>query len=246
MSKSKKNVIDPQDLIDDYGADTVRMFCLFAAPPEKGLEWSDQGVEGVFRFLGRVWRLVVDHHEELLAVPIYDAKSDLQGKMTDLHRKTHQTIKKVTQDIETRFHFNTAISAVMELVNEITQFMNSKDEKDVLGWSVIREGIEATVIMLSPVVPHITEELWHLLGHDTSLLNVAWPGYLENALKVQTRLIVLQVNGKVRSKIELPASLDEKQIETEALADERVQRFIEGKPIKKVIVVQKKLVNIVV
>jgi leucyl-tRNA synthetase len=246
MSKSKKNVIDPQGLINAYGADTVRMFCLFAAPPEKGLEWSDQGVEGVSRFLGRVWRLVTDNLTEITAVANYDGKVPLQGKMSDLYRKTHQTIKKVTNDIETRFHFNTAISAVMELVNEITQFVNSNDKKDDPAWSVIREAVEATVVLLSPVVPHITEELWHLLGHNGNLLDVPWPGYREDALKAQTRLIVLQVNGKVRSKIEVPASHDEKQIEAEALADERLQKFIEGKPIRKVIVVQKKLVNVVV
>jgi leucyl-tRNA synthetase len=246
MSKSKKNVIDPQDLIDAYGADTVRMFCLFAAPPEKGLEWSDQGVEGVSRFLGRVWRLVTDNLTEIRAVANYDGKVTIQGKMSDLNRKTHQTIKKVTNDIETRFHFNTAISATMELINEITQFVKTKDKKDDLAWSVIREATEATVILLSPVVPHITEELWHLLGNNANLLDVAWPEYRESALKAQTRLIVVQVNGKVRSKIEVPASHDKDKIEAEALADERVQKFIEGKKIKKVIVVQQKLVNVVV
>ncbi|MBW1850842.1 MAG: leucine--tRNA ligase [Deltaproteobacteria bacterium] len=246
MSKSKKNVVDPQDLIDRYGADTVRMFCLFAAPPEKGLEWSDQSVEGVFRFLNRVWRFVTDHLTEITGVSSYDGNESLEGQTRELYRKTHQTIKKVTDDIETRFHFNTAIAAVMELVNVLTQFANSEGEKDDVAWSVVREGVEAAVVLLSPVVPHITEELWQLLGHDKNLLEFAWPGYREDALEVQTRLVVLQVNGKVRSRIEVPAFYNEKQIEAEALADERVQRFIEGKAVKKVIVVKKKLVNIVV
>ena len=245
MSKSKKNVVDPQDLIDRYGADTVRMFCLFAAPPEKGLEWSDQGVEGVFRFLNRVWRFVTDHLTEITGVSSYDGNESLEDKTRELYRKTHQTIKKVTDDIETRFHFNTAIAAVMELVNVLTQFANSVGEKDDVAWSVVREGVEAAVVLLSPVVPHITEELWQLLGHDKNLPEFAWPGYREDALEAQTRLVVLQVNGKVRSRIEVPAFYNEKQIEAEALADERVQRFIEGKAVKKVIVVKNKLVNVV-
>ena len=246
MSKSKKNVVDPEDLINQYGADTVRMFCLFASPPEKDLEWSDQGVEGSYRFLNRVWRLVVDHIDEIKNAPPYNAKDALSGQLRDLHRKTHQTIKKVTEDIENRFSFNTAIAAIMELVNEINRFLNNKDKKDAAAWSIVREAVEATVVLVSPVVPHITEELWHMLGNSESLLNISWPTYREEALEVEKRLVVLQVNGKVRSRIEVPASYSEKEIEAEALADERVRRFINEQPIKKVIVVQKKLVNMVV
>ena len=245
MSKSKKNVVDPEDLINQYGADTVRMFCLFASPPEKDLEWSDQGVEGSYRFLNRVWRLVVDHIDEIKNAPPYNAKDPLSGQLRDLHRKTHQTIKKVTEDIENRFSFNTAIAAIMELVNEINRFLNNKDKKDDTAWSLVREAVEATVVLVSPVVPHITEELWHMLGNSESLLNISWPTYREEALEAKKRLVVLQVNGKVRSRIEVPASYSEKEIEAEALADERVRRFINGQPIKKVIVVQKKLVNVV-
>lgn len=246
MSKSKKNVVDPEDLIGQYGADTVRMFCLFASPPEKDLEWSDQGVEGSYRFLNRVWRLIVDHLDNLTRVSTYEGTGLLSPQLKALNRKTHQTIKKVTSDIEDRFHFNTAIAAVMELVNEINQFLNNEGEKDDIAWSVVREAAEAAVILLSPVVPHISEELWRLLGHDQSLLTIPWPNYREEALEVEKRLVVLQVNGKVRSRIEVPASSTEKEIEAEALADERVQHFIKEKPIKKVIVVQKKLVNVVV
>ncbi|MBW1799279.1 MAG: leucine--tRNA ligase [Deltaproteobacteria bacterium] len=246
MSKSKRNVVDPEVLIEEYGADTVRMFCLFASPPEKDLEWSDQGVEGSFRFLNRIWRLTQDNLENLLSVPVYDGQGSLDGPLKDLHRKTHQTIKKVTADIEDRFHFNTAISAVMELVNETNKFLsNTHDIKDP-AWSVIREAVEATVILLSPVVPHITEELWVLLGKDPSLLNVSWPSYIEEALEVDKRLIVLQVNGKVRSRIEVPSTFGDKEIEAEALKDERIQSFIGEKPVKKVIVVPNKLVNVVV
>lgn len=246
MSKSKKNVVDPQPLIDEYGADTVRMFCLFASPPEKDLEWSDRGVDGSYRFLNRIWRLVTDHIDEITKVPVYEGKDSLPDRLKAVHRKTHQTIKKVTDDIENRFHFNTGISAVMELVNEVTQFLNSKEKKDDTAWSIIREAIETSVVLLSPVVPHITEEMWEMLGHDECLITVPWPEYREDALEVENRLIVLQVNGKVRSRIEVPVSYGEDEIEAKALADERIKHFIDGKPVRKVIVVQKKLVNVVV
>jgi len=246
MSKSKKNVVEPSELIDRYGADTVRMFCLFASPPERDLEWSDQGVEGSSRFLNRLWRLVTDNLEEIGKVSAYNGKPELSGELKSVHGKTHQTIKKVTADIEDRFHFNTAISAVMELVNEVNRYLNSDQERDRLAWSVLREAIETTVVLLSPVVPHITEELWRMLDHQGCLLEVCWPDYLEEALKVEKRLIVIQVNGKVRSRMEVPASLSQAEIEAEALRDERIRRLVEGRGIKKVIVVKNKLVNIVV
>lgn len=246
MSKSKRNVVDPQDLIDRYGADTVRMFCLFASPPERDLEWSDQGVEGSFRFLNRVWRLVVDNLEGIMGAAPYGETQPLTEDVKGLHRKTHQTIKKVTTDIEDRFHFNTAISAVMELVNETNRILGSELKKEELDWSVIREAVETTVVLLSPVVPHICEELWRMLGQDVSLLNVPWPEHREGALEVEKRLIVVQVNGKVRTRLELPATLTEKEVETEALNDERIKKFIGDKTVKKIILVKNKLVNVVV
>ena len=246
MSKSKKNVVDPQELIERYGADTVRMFCLFASPPERDLEWSDQGVEGSFRFLHRVWRLVDENLAELSRVCVYEGKEALTENLRDLHRKTHQTIKKVTGDIEDRFHFNTAVSAVMELVNDINKVLNTVQTKDDSCWSVVREAVETTVLLLAPVVPHMTEELWRMLGHGENLIEVPWPTYETDALEVEKRLIVLQVNGKVRSRIEVPASFGEKDIEAEALNDERVRHFIGEKSIRKVIVVKNKLVNVVV
>jgi leucyl-tRNA synthetase len=246
MSKSKRNVVDPEDLIERYGADTVRMFCLFASPPEKDLEWSDQGVEGSYRFLNRVWRLVVDNLDGLMKVPPYDGEQPLSDPLRSIHRKTHQTIKKVTEDIEHRFHFNTAISAVMELVNEISQFLNNVKERDDLAWSVIREGVEITLILLSPVVPHIAYELWEIMDHRVALYEIPWPSYREEALQAEKMLIVLQVNGKVRGRIEVPASFGKQEVQAEALADDRVQRFVAGKPVKKVVVVRNKLVNVVV
>ncbi|MFC1884738.1 leucine--tRNA ligase [Thermodesulfobacteriota bacterium] len=246
MSKSKKNVVDPQGLIDRYGADTIRMFCLFASPPEKSLEWSDQGVEGSYRFLNRLWRLVDDNLGEITKRSPYDGKEQLKRGCRDLYRKTHQSIKKVTDDIENRFHFNTAIAAVMELVNEIYSLLNDEEELSDVAWSVIREAIEAAIKLLYPVVPHITEELWKNLGHDKCVSDLPWPEYRPEALEVETRLVVLQVNGKVRSRIEVPASEGEEEIKTQALSDERIQNFVAEKKIKKVIVVQNKLVNIVV
>jgi len=246
MSKSKRNVVDPEDLIGRYGADTVRMFCLFASPPEKDLEWSDQGVEGSSRFLGRIWRLVEENLEEIRKAGPYGGKGDLSGDLKDLHRKTHQTIKKVSSDIEDRFHFNTAISAVMELVNDANRILGSPGTKDGLFWSVVKEAVETTIVLLSPVVPHITEELWQRLGHEGSLLLMPWPTFREEALEVEKRLVVVQVNGKVRDRIEVPASFEEKEIQAEALKSERVQGFIGGKAVKRVIVVGQKLVNVVI
>jgi leucyl-tRNA synthetase len=246
MSKSKKNVVDPEELIQRCGADTVRMFCLFASPPERDLEWSDQGVDGSFRFLHRVWRLVDENLEPLKRATLYGGKETLPEELKDLHRKTHQTIKKVSNDIEDRFHFNTAISAVMELVNDIHKVLAGAEKHSNLTWSVVKEAVEATILLLSPVVPHITEELWKMLGHEELLLKVPWPAYRAEALEVAKRLIVLQVNGKVRERIEVPASFSEKEIEAAALANERVLSIIGQKPVKKVIVVGQKLVNVVV
>ncbi|HJX34987.1 MAG TPA: leucine--tRNA ligase [Desulfatiglandales bacterium] len=246
MSKSKKNVVDPSELVDRYGADTVRMFCLFASPPERDLEWSDQGVEGSYRFLNRIWRLIADNIEEISKTRVYTGDTQLQGDLKEIHRKSHETIKKVTGDIEDRFHFNTAISAVMELVNDVYRYLNSGQDKGDQTWPVIREAAEVTVLLLSPVVPHITQEIWRMLGHEHCLLDVAWPSYSKDALEVEKRLVVIQVNGKVRSRIELPVSFTEKEIEEAALGDDRIRNFIGDKKIRKVIVVQQKLVNIVV
>jgi leucyl-tRNA synthetase len=246
MSKSSKNVIDPQKLVDRYGADTVRMFCLFASPPERDLEWSDEGVEGAWRFLNRVWRLVFEKRQTLSNAKPYDAIQSLSPDLHNIHRKTHQTIRKVTEDIENRFHFNTAISAVMELFNTVNQFISNGKEISEVAFSVIKEAVDIMVMLLHPVVPHITEELWRALGHSDSLAIVPWPTYREDALKKETCLIVIQVNGKLRSRIEIPVSLNEKEIQDLALKDKRVQHFIREKEIKRVIVVQKRLVNIVV
>ncbi len=245
MSKSKGNVVDPDEMIETYGADTVRLFCLFAAPPEKDLEWSDQGVEGASRFLSRIWRLVADHEGPLQAVESYRDGAGLSKPLADLHRKTHQTIKKVTEDIGDRFHFNTAIAAVMELVNQMYQVLELPS-RDGPFWPVMKAAVEAMILLVSPIVPHIAEELWQALGHSGSVVKAPWPKWSEAALQAEEVLIVVQVNGKLRSRITVSAEATREQVEQAALKDARTQDFIAGKTIKKIVVVPDKLVNIVV
>lgn len=245
MSKSKGNVVDPDEMIQAYGADTVRLFCLFAAPPEKDLDWSEQGVEGSFRFLSRMWRLVSDNLEELEAVSPYDGGNNLPKVLSELRRKTHATIKKVTEDVRERFHFNTAIAAIMELVNQIYQVLDSGEKGPAL-WPVVREALEAVIVISSPMVPHIAEELWNMLGNKGLILENAWPTWDERALKAEEILIVVQINGKLRSKITVPADATDRELQVISLQDPRIKEFIEGKQIKRVIVVPKKLINIVI
>jgi leucyl-tRNA synthetase len=245
MSKSKGNVVDPDEMIQTYGADTVRLFCLFASPPEKDLDWNDQGVEGAFRFLSRIWRLVGDNLDGLCSAAVYDGSGGLSKPLSDLHRKTHQTIKKVTEDIRDRFHFNTAISAIMELVNQMYQLMESPSREERF-WPVMREATEAMILLISPIVPHIAEELRQGLGHSGSIVKAAWPQWREEALKTEELLIVVQVNGKLRSRITVSADASEDELREAALLDGRIQDFIAGKPVKKVVVIPNKLINVVI
>ncbi len=246
MSKSKGNVVDPDYLIDRYGADTARLFALFAAPPEKDLEWSDQGVEGASRFLARVWRLVGEHKGELAGVSpssiLHPPSSPFPPEWLAIRRQTHRTIKKVTEDVEGRFHFNTAISAVMELVNALYQ---AKDRRQPSALPVLREALETVVLLLSPFAPHLAEELWQALGHAPSIFDSPWPRYDAELVRAEEVLIVVQVNGKVRGRLTVPADMPREDLERLALGDERVRTFVPGHP-KKVVVVPGKLVNIVV
>lgn len=241
MSKSKNNGVDPQDLIDQYGADTVRLFTMFAAPPEQSLEWSDAGVEGAHRFLRRLWKQVQDTLGSEGQAVALDAGS-LSANAKNLRRKTHETISKVSDDVSRRMTFNTAIAAIMELLNEVNRF----EEADAQGKAVKREALEAAVLMLSPIVPHICQSLWTAMGHAQPVLNAPWPAVDESALVRDNLNWVVQVNGKVRAKLDLPASLSEEAVKATALEDETVQRFMEGKAVAKIIVVPGKLVNIVV
>ena len=240
MSKAKGNTVDPQELIKKYGADTVRLFMMFAAPPEQALEWSDDGVQGSFRFLKRFWNAVVNHAAAGPA-PAVDTHG-LNGAQKDLRRKTHQTIAKISDDFGRRSSFNTAVAAAMELLNAI----NRSDDRTDTGRAIKHEALEAVVLMLSPIVPHICHALWQELGHKTPLIDQAWPDVDEAALELDLIEMVVQVNGKLRARISVPADADKHAVEKLAIADENVQRYIDGNDIRKTIVVPGRLVNIVV
>ncbi|MCI5192819.1 MAG: leucine--tRNA ligase [Candidatus Electrothrix sp. AU1_5] len=256
MSKSKGNVVDPHELISQYGADTVRLFSLFAAPPERDLEWNAQGVEGSFRFLNRVFRLMQANKECFIA---YEREREREGGAEEasfslaklspadrqLHRKTHQTIQRVTESIETNFHFNTAIAGVMELVNQIT-VATGDGAKQPVEDAVLREALQTVVMLLFPMVPHFCQELWQFIGYNTPLDHQQWPTYSTEAIKEDELTIVVQVNGKVRSRLQVATGTDTEEIKQQALDDERIIKFISDKTVKKIIVVKGKLVNIVV
>ena len=239
MSKSKGNVVSPEEIINKYGADTARLFILFAAPVDRDLDWSDQGVEGSYRFLGRVWR-IVDAYDQV-------AKESHTGDLTKdevaLRRELHRVIKKVTEDLDNSFNFNTAISAIMELVNAMYAH---KDKVEAVNADLANELTHNLVLLLAPFVPHITEELWHELGETESVHTMNWPTYEESALKVDEVEVVLQVNGKVRDKLTVSVNITKEELEALAKESSRVQEFTEDKQIVKVIYVPGKLVNIVV
>jgi leucyl-tRNA synthetase len=239
MSKSKGNTVDPQELIEQYGADTVRLFIMFAAPPEQSLEWNDAGVEGANRFLKRLWRLVAEHMEQ--GAPVALEAGSLSDDARALRRKTHETIAKVSDDMSRRLTFNTAIAAVMELCNDISRFDGNSDQDR----AVRHEALRAAVLLLAPMVPHICHSLWQALGHQNAVVNECWPEVDETALVKDSIELVVQVNGKVRAKLDVPANLDRAGIEQHAMAAPNVQRFLEGVTVRKVIVVPGKLINIV-
>ncbi len=239
MSKSKNNGIDPQDLIDQYGADTIRLYTMFAAPPEQTLEWSESAVEGANRFLRRFWKQAAEHIAcgDVTALDL----NALTKEQKDLRRKVHETINKVSDDCERRLTFNTAIAAIMELNNAINKFQVSTDQDR----AVMREAIEATTLMLAPIAPHAMHSIWQSLGHSESVLDASWPVADEDALKKDAITLVVQVNGKVRAKLEVPAGLDKDAIEKLALEHDNVTKFTDGLTVRKVIVIPGKLVNIV-
>lgn len=237
MSKSKGNVVSPDEIIEQYGADTGRLFILFAAPPDRDLEWSDSGVEGSYRFLNRVWRVVGEHKHIFEDRP--QAVPDVDKESKALNRTLHYTIKKVTEDVGTRYNFNTAISAIMELVNAVQSYPQTADR------GTLADAIEHIVLLLAPFTPHIAEELWQQIGHKDSVHEQAWPTFDEAALALDEVELAVQVNGKVRDKLTVPAGADNKEVEEMALARSKVQQQLNGKTVHKVIVVPKKLVNIV-
>ena len=240
MSKSKNNGVDPQALVEQFGADTARLFTMFAAPPEQTLEWSDEGVQGSFRFMKRLWKAV--HSHVSAGLPGKLDTNSLTEAQRSLRRQTHQTLVKVTDDFARRRTFNTAIASVMELLNALAKFEDSSAQ----GRSVAHEALEIAVLCLSPIVPHATHALWHALGHTRAIIDERWPQADAEALKQSMLEIVVQVNGKLRGRISVPPSADEAQVRAAALADVNVQKFVAAMTVRKVIVVPGKLVNVVV
>jgi leucyl-tRNA synthetase len=241
MSKSKNNGIDPQTAVDQYGADTVRLFTMFAAPPEQTLEWSDSGVEGASRFLRRLWKTA---HGHLAAGEVGTLNQEqLSDKQKDLRRKLHETIAKVSDDYGRRQTFNTAIAAIMELLNDVTKLA---DRSTPETRAVEREALVSISLMLSPIVPHIAHGLWKELGNGDNVIDAAWPSVDEAALVKTNIQMVVQINGKVRAKLNVAADADQDSIMAMAKADENVQKFLEGKEIKMCKVIPGKLVTFAV
>jgi leucyl-tRNA synthetase len=260
MSKSKGNVVDPDDMIQKFGADALRLYVMFVAPPEKEIEWTDAGLEGSFRFLARVWRLADSLSETIggEGIPM-PAQVELNDEERALRRKTHQTIKRVTIDLDPRVHLNTAVSAMMELVNELYAFCNRAqcgpvgEDADNVGVverpatiAVLKEGIEALVRMLSPFAPHMSEELWEALGHQGGITAAGWPEYDEAVAKAEEVVVPVQINGKLRGRVTVPADTSEDQLREIALADPHIRPHLEGRTVKKVVVANGRLVSIVV
>jgi leucyl-tRNA synthetase len=241
MSKSKGNVVSPEHIVAKYGADAARLFILFAAPPERDLEWSDAGIEGSSRFLNRVWRLITGLADELPKT--WQEMGHLTHEDQMIRRITHATVKKVTHDIDERFNFNTAISAVMELVNALYQY---KDRSEKFNSSVVAEAIEKLLLILSPFAPHMTEEMWSRLGYSGSIHTHTWPEFDETIILTDEIEMVIQINGKVRERVMVPVDADESSIREQIMAQQKVQAYLEGKTVVKFIVVPGKLANIVI
>ena len=244
MSKSKNNGVDPQMLIDRYGADTLRLFSMFAAPPEQSMEWSDSGVEGANRFLRRLWRQVQEHIASGSCVAL-DTKN-LSTQQADLRRKLYLTLQKVTDDMARRFTFNTAIAANMELLNDVAKF----DDKTEQGRALRQEIFSTVILMLSPIAPHICEALWKSMGKTSLLIDESWPQVDESALVQEKIELMVQVNGKLRGKITVAVDAKDEEIKQQAQESHNVKRFIKenlaDKSVRKVIIVKGRLVNIVV
>ncbi|MBN2301750.1 MAG: leucine--tRNA ligase [Lentisphaerae bacterium] len=246
MSKSKGNVVSPDDLVTNYGADTLRLYTLFIGPPEKDAEWSDQGIEGASRFLRRLWRRVFDNLTLLQETEYPTCNiNEMASDERNLYRKLHETIRDVTADMDGAFHFNSAIARIMELSNAMDDSHTTGDSSD-LKKAVYRAAMEALIVLLSPFAPHISEEIWHEMGNQSSILNAKWPEVDVAALAKDEIEVVLQVNGKVRGRITVPVDIDSAEMERLAMSSEQISKYTRGKTIRKVIVIPNKLVNIAV
>jgi leucyl-tRNA synthetase len=258
MSKSKGNVVDPDEMLAKYGADALRLYVMFVAPPEKEVEWSDSGLEGSFRFLVRVWR-VVDHWARLVTDgDSGKAAGDWSDAERSVRRKTHDTIRRVTVDVEERMHLNTAVSSLMELVNELYAFSEGTAHGGparaaaVAGGerpqtiAVLREALDALVLMLSPFAPHTAEELWRMLGHADGIARAAWPAFDPAVAQADEVVVPVQVNGKVRARLTVPTGTSDERLRELALADVAVRNYTAGKAVRRVVVAKGPLVNVVV
>ena len=245
MSKNKGNVVDPNAFIDKYGADTVRLYMLFEAPPEKEVNWTHQRLEGPSRFLQRVWRFVENEKDALSSASPIEGNEEWNESEMALRRKTHQTIMRVTRDIEERLHLNTAIAAIMELVNDLYKSIEPRPHRSD-SWKVIRQATETVILLLNPFAPHVAEEIWQILGNRKGLMSATWPVYDRGVAAEETITLVVQVNGKVRSRLTLPANQAEDEVRRLALEDEKIQGLMDGMEVKRVVVVPNRLVNVVV
>jgi leucyl-tRNA synthetase len=244
MSKSKKNVVDPDEIVNRYGADTVRLFCLSDTPPEKDLAWSDQNIDGCHRFLNRLWALLIEKTAYLEGIAPYEGELPDAGASRDLLQTIHATIKKVTEEIEERYHLNTAISAIRILVNRIQEF--PADKTDPLDKAVLRKALETVVVLLYPFVPHICEEMYERMGHTGGLVDRLWPSWNESMLVREEVRIAIQINGKVRGQIDVPAGSDQKYVLESTLANSKIKRYTEGKNLAKIVYVPDRLLSLVV
>jgi leucyl-tRNA synthetase len=240
MSKSKNNGVDPEDLIGRYGADTVRLYTMFTSPPEQSLEWNDEGVEGAFRFLKRLWALAAAHGDRLAEARIDDVHGSLDEAAAAARREIHAALKKALFDYQ-RHQFNTVVSGCMTMVNALSRL----DAATAGGAAVLAEGLAIVLRLLAPIAPHVTHHLWRELGYGDDILAAGWPAVDEAALKQDSIEYVVQVNGKVRGKVQVPADADQAAIQAAALANDNVQRFVGDATVRKVIVVPNKLVNVV-
>jgi leucyl-tRNA synthetase len=246
MSKSRGNVVDPDTMLRKYGADALRLYVMFVAPPEKEVEWTDSGLEGSYRFLARAWRIAEQWREQARQAPALEAAS-LAGPERALRRKTHETIRRVTTDIYVRQQMNTAVSAMMELVNDLYAFTDAqRGAATPQAAGVAREAIEALIVMLSPFAPHTGEELWARYGHDGGLSAAAWPAFDAAAAQAETVVVPVQVNGKVRGRLTVAPDAPDAELEALALADPGVRAHTEGKTVKKVVIAKGRLVSVVV
>lgn len=254
MSKSRGNVVAPDEIVDRYGADTARLFILFASPPEKDLEWSDAGVEGAFRFIMRVWRLVrslrsqagdAKETRSARAGVAEPAGAQLTGEEKELLRATHACIKRVTQDVRERFNFNTAVSAIMEMVNAGYAYLEAVPPRNRRK-RVLREFLENLILLLAPFAPHVAEELWEAIGHKQSVHLQKWPTWKEEALFTETTTVVIEVNGRVRDRVEVSRNVTEEELKDLAVERPKVKPFLDGKEVVNVVYVPGRLLNIVV